>query len=80
MQPHFSTSFAFSDSDYLSKSYFNATISKLLRKHLPNRRILGHSFRAGIPSALSANPGKVTPEEIQAGGRWSSNSYRAYTS
>jgi hypothetical protein len=71
--------FAFSDSEYLSKSYFNATVSELLCKHIPNRRILGHSFRAGIPSALSANPDKVTPEVIQAGGRWSSNSYRAYT-
>ncbi len=71
--------FAFSDSEYLSKSYFNATVSRMLSKHIPNRRILGHSFRAGIPSALSANPDKVTPEEIQAWGRWSSNSYRAYT-
>jgi hypothetical protein len=71
--------FAFSDSEYLSKGYFNATVSKLLCKHIPNRRILRHSFRAGIPSALSANPDKVTPEEIQAWGRWSSNSYRAYT-
>jgi hypothetical protein len=71
--------FSFSDCEYLSKSYFNAKVSELLSKHVPNRRILGHSFRAGIPSALSANPDKVTPEEIQAWGRWSSNSYRAYT-
>ncbi len=71
--------FAFSDSEYLSKKYFNVTVSKMLSKHIPNRRILGHSFRAGIPSALSANPDKVTPEEIQAWGRWSSNSYKAYT-
>jgi hypothetical protein len=71
--------FAFSDSEYLSKSYFNATVSELLCKHIPNRRILGHSFRAGIPSALSANPDKVTPGETQAWGRGSSNSYRAYT-
>jgi hypothetical protein len=71
--------FSLSDSEYLSKSFFNATVSQLLCKHIPNRRILGHSFRAGIPSALSANPDMVTTEEIQAWGRWSSNSYRAYT-
>jgi hypothetical protein len=69
--------FAFSDNEYLSKSSFNVTIVSLLRKHMPNLRILGHSFRAGIPSALSAMPDLVTPEEIQAWGRWSSHSYKA---
>ncbi len=71
--------FAFSDSEYLSRKHFNVTISSMLSKHIPNRCILGHSFRAGIPSALSAKPDLVTPEEIQAWGRWSSNSYKAYT-
>jgi hypothetical protein len=71
--------FAFSDSEYLSKRNFNVTISCMLRKHMPGLRILGHSFRAGIPSALSAMPDLVTQEEIQAWGRWSSHSYKAYT-
>jgi hypothetical protein len=70
--------FAFSDSEYLSKRNFNVTISNMLHKYIPNCRILGHSFRAGIPSALSAKPDLVTPEEIQAWGRWSSHSYKAY--
>jgi hypothetical protein len=54
-------------------------ILRLLCKHIPDCRILGHSFRAGIPSALSAVPDLVTPKEIQAWGRWASDSYKAYT-
>jgi hypothetical protein len=71
--------FTLSDNEYLSKRNFNVTISSMLRKHIPELRILGHSFRAGIPSALSAMPDLVTPEEIQAWGHWSSHSYKAYT-
>ncbi len=68
--------FAFSETEYLSKKHFNDVISCLLCKHIPDCRILGHSFRAGIPSALSAVPDLVTPEEIQAWGRWASDSYK----
>jgi hypothetical protein len=41
--------------------------------------ISGHSFRAGIPSVLSNNPEVAREEEIMSWGRWSSNSYKAYT-
>ncbi len=71
--------FAFSDSRYLCKKVLNDTLRKLLGPHLPGHTVLGHSFRAGIPSALSAVPELVMLEEIQAWGRWSSQSYRAYT-
>jgi hypothetical protein len=71
--------FAFSEKEFLSKKHFNNIVAGLLGKHIPDCRILGHSFRAGIPSALSAVPDLVTPEEIQAWGRWASNSYKAYT-
>jgi hypothetical protein len=71
--------FAFSDKEFLSKRHFNNLVAELLGKHIPDCRILGHSFRAGIPSALSAVPDLVTPEEIQAWGRWASDSYKAYT-
>jgi hypothetical protein len=70
--------FAFSDREYLSKSSFNNIVSSLLRKHIPERRIAGHSFRAGIPSALSALPDLVTSEELQAWGKWASHSFKAY--
>jgi hypothetical protein len=71
--------FAFSQTEYLSKKQFNDIVSGLLCKHIPDCRILDHSFRAGIPSALSTVPDLVTPEEIQAWGRWASDSYKAYT-
>jgi hypothetical protein len=71
--------FAFSEKEYLSKKHFNNLVAELLGKHIPDCRILGHSFRARIPSALSAVPDLVTPEEIQAWGRWASDSYKAYT-
>jgi hypothetical protein len=70
--------FAFSETEFLSKRHFNNIVADLLGKHIPDCRILGHSFRAGIPSALSA-PDLVTPEEIQAWGCWASDSYKAYT-
>jgi hypothetical protein len=70
--------FAFSDIEYLSKSSFNNIIASLLHKHIPERRIAGHSFRAGIPSALSALPDLVSSEELQAWGRWASHSFKAY--
>jgi hypothetical protein len=71
--------FALADSEYLCKKTLNNTLKNLLSAHLPGHTLLGHSFRAGIPSALSAVPELVTTEEIQAWGRWSSPSYLAYT-
>jgi hypothetical protein len=71
--------FAFSSSRFLCKRTFNATLKELLGPHFPDQAMLGHSFRAGIPSALSAMPDLVTQDEIQAWGRWSSQSYLAYT-
>ncbi len=70
--------FAFSDVEYLSKSSFNNIVASLLNKHIPERRIAGHSFRTGIPSAPSALPDLVSSEELQAWGRWASHSFKAY--
>jgi len=41
--------------------------------------ICGHSFRAGIPSALASYPNAVKDIEISNWGRWSSDSYLLYT-
>jgi hypothetical protein len=46
--------FALASDQYLCKKTFNSTLRGLLKHHLPGRTLLGHSFRAGIPSALSA--------------------------
>ncbi len=37
------------------------------------------SFRAAIPAALASNPNLATDHEIMIWGRWSSDSYKAYT-
>ena len=70
--------FTLPDGTYLTKEVFNSTLMILLKDHLPGYPVLGHSFRAGIPSALSARPDLASTEEIQAWGRWSSDSHRAY--
>jgi hypothetical protein len=70
--------FALTASQYLCKRSLNDALKELLGRHFPEHALLGHSFRAGIPSALSAVPELVTSEEIQAWGRWSSQSYMAY--
>jgi hypothetical protein len=41
--------------------------------------LCGHSFRAGIPSALAANPNAVSDMDIKNWGRWTSDSYLVYT-
>jgi hypothetical protein len=70
--------FAFTDRDFLDKKFFTDTVLSLLDKHIPGHSARCHSFRAGIPSALSARPDLVSTDEIQQWGRWSSNSYKAY--
>jgi len=42
-------------------------------------QISGHSFRAGIPSALASDPKAAKDSDIKAWGRWSSDSYLLYT-
>ncbi len=48
----------------------------LLSKHISEnaKNFSGHSFRAGIPSALLASD-----SDIMVWGRWSSDSYKTYT-
>jgi hypothetical protein len=41
--------------------------------------ICGHSFRAGLPSAMANDPEAVKDFEICQWGRWSSESYLLYT-
>jgi hypothetical protein len=51
--------FALAENEYLCKKTLNDTLKNLLGAHLPGHTLLGHSFRAGIPSALSAVPVNV---------------------
>jgi hypothetical protein len=60
--------FAFTETSFLSRLHFNTTIKNLLKKHLPEANVQGHSVRAGIQSVLSSIPELASTEEIQAWG------------
>jgi len=73
--------FTFSNGKPLTKNVFNKTITDLLKPELSssNGKILGHSFRAGIPSLLAKYPELIKDGFIKGWGRWSSETYKCYT-
>jgi hypothetical protein len=73
--------FTFNNGEFLTAAKLIATLRLLLEKHVgANAKYLsGHSFRAGIPAALSDCPNLVSYEDIRKWGRWNSNSYQLYT-
>jgi hypothetical protein len=73
--------FTFDSGLYLSTKRFNCTIRELMRKHRGNNsgNISGHSFRAGIPAAISNHPALMSNDDVCKWGRWNSNSFKLYT-
>lgn len=74
--------FRFESGNLLTVVNFSSTVKKkLLKPHLGDKEdwFAAHSFRAGIPSALAANPEYAREEEIKSWGRWNSASYLLYT-
>ena len=73
--------FAFDNGRYLTASSLTATLRILLQKHVGNNvhYLSGHSFRAGIPAALSDCPDLASDDDIRKWGRWNSDTYRLYT-
>jgi hypothetical protein len=73
--------FSFSDSSHLTPHMLTDTVRSLLTPHLGDdaNQYSGHSFRAGLPSALAACPEASSEEAIKSWGRWSSESFRLYT-
>lgn len=65
----------------LTLKNFNETIRNLLCFRLGDscKNISGHSFRAGIPSALAKKPELASDTQIMGWGRWCSPAYQAYT-
>jgi len=73
--------FIFSSGKALTINDFTFDLKKLL---LPVfgpviHNLSGHSFRAGIPAALSNCPDLANDNDVCIWGRWSSNGYKAYT-
>lgn len=73
--------FQFANGKNLCSSLLNKILVELLTPTLGEsaKEITGHSFRAGLPSALANNPTLANCKDIKAWGRWSSNSYELYT-
>ena len=73
--------FMFENGKILTSSCFIDTVRNLLYPIIGDyaKMLCGHSFRAGIPSALAANPNAVKDIEIKNWGRWTSDSYLLYT-
>jgi len=73
--------FSFENGMLLTVDSFITCIQDLLVPYLGNdaKYIQGHSFRAGIPSAMADFPELVNDKEIQSFGRWCSDSFLLYT-
>jgi Phage integrase SAM-like domain len=72
--------FRFDNGTFLCSYNLNKLLIELLTPVLgvSARLFSGHSFRAGIPSALSNCPDLASDEEVMCWGRWNSKSYKLY--
>ena len=64
----------------LTMPYMNLIIRNIMAKFFNGaHRFSCHSFRAGVPSWMAANPHLFDEQEIKVIGRWSSQTYLRYT-
>jgi hypothetical protein len=73
--------FQLSNGTLITPSCKNKTLHELLLPVIGESATLisGHSFRAALASALAARPDIASSTDVQAWGRWSSNSFQLYT-
>ena len=72
--------FSFKNGIFLTRKKLNFYLATLLDEFTdPFHKITGHSFRAGIPSALAASSYSNYITDIKDWGHWSSDSYLLYT-
>jgi hypothetical protein len=73
--------FTFDNGSFLTTDKFSKTIRVLLQKHLGSnaKLISGHSFRAGIPSAIANSPSLLSNDDVCKWGRWNSDCFKSYT-
>jgi hypothetical protein len=73
--------FKFDNGSYLTIENLNTTLHTLLFPLLGSTayQFSGHSFRAGLPSALANCPDLADDKQIQSWGRWSSQCFKLYT-
>ena len=73
--------FSFENGKYLTPAGLNISRSHLLSDMcFPGKNSVScHSFRAGIPTALSFFPDLVSSDDVKGWGRWSSDCYEKYS-
>lgn len=74
--------FAFYNGKLLTSGKINNILPILITPHMGSAaasEYKAHSFRAGIPSAISEHPEIANIRELKSWGRWSSDSYLLYT-
>ena len=73
--------FVLQNGDYFTLTYVNQLLFKFLDHNFDPKfgKFLCHSFRAGLPSIMAANPNLFSKEETMEVGRWSSDAFLRYT-
>jgi hypothetical protein len=73
--------FRFSSGKNLTPRRFNTILADLLSDICsPSTNTIScHSFRAGVPTALSLHPELASSDDIKGWGRWNSDCYMRYT-
>jgi hypothetical protein len=73
--------FRFESGKLLTQKNFNLILTECLTPHFGSKAkdFSGHSFRSGLPSALSSCERFASVAAIKKWGRWNSDSYKKYT-
>jgi hypothetical protein len=73
--------FTFASGKFLTIQGLNSILRSLLQDVVDPARdsITCHSFRAGVPSALTRHPTLASSDDVKGWGRWSSETYQRYT-
>jgi hypothetical protein len=73
--------FTFASGRFLTVQGLNSILRILLQGVVDPSRdsITCHSFRAGVPSALTRHPTLASSDDVKGWGRWSSEAYQRYT-
>jgi len=73
--------FVLQDQSFLTEGKMNQVLVEVFSGVLGSEKdsLSCHSFRAGVPSALSRHPDLASSDDIQGWGRWSSSCYKVYT-
>ncbi len=70
--------FQFDNGSMMTPKFMNEKLNEFLKPLFPNVQFSSHSFRAGIPSHMAANPELFSVEDSMIGGRWTSNTVKRY--